>query len=71
MEIQLFLHKAKHDFLAKIKNSDLKAYEEAKIHFGHQDVEYYASRSSNRVFFSDLTREPLQYLIRSHFTFHM
>jgi len=25
----------------------------------------------NRVFFSDLTREPLQYLIRSHFTFHM
>ena len=24
-----------------------------------------------RVFFSDLTREPLQYLIRSHFEFHL
>ena len=24
-----------------------------------------------RVFFSDLTCEPLQYLIRSHFTFHL
>jgi hypothetical protein len=25
----------------------------------------------SRVFFSDLTCEPLQYLIRSHFTFHL
>jgi len=24
-----------------------------------------------RIFFSDLTREPLQYLIRSHFVFHL
>ena len=24
-----------------------------------------------RIFFSDLTREPLQYLIRSHFAFHL
>src|SRR5271157_3137018 len=26
---------------------------------------------SRRVFFYDLTREPLQYLIRSHFQFHL
>jgi len=25
----------------------------------------------NRIFFYDLTREPLQYLIRSHFAFHL
>ena len=29
------------------------------------------ARLSNRVFFYDLTREPLQYLIRSHFRFQL
>ena len=31
----------------------------------------YLRGQDRRVFFSDLTREPLQYLIRSHFVFHL
>ena len=30
-----------------------------------------SAQSFCRVFFSDLTREPLQFLIRSHFKFHL
>jgi hypothetical protein len=46
MEIQLFLHKDQNAFLAKIKNSDLKAYGEAKPLFAQEEVQYYASKSS-------------------------
>jgi mRNA-degrading endonuclease toxin of MazEF toxin-antitoxin module len=34
---------------------------------GHRAALVLSPASYNRVFFSDLTREPLQYLIRSHF----